>query len=159
MEQPPRFVAQEESYVCLLRKAIYGPKQNPRAWFQKFSQLVLGNDFRQCVVDHSVSIKSSAADYVFLTVYVDDILLTGSDTTGIAETKEYQSTYFVTKDVGKLKYFFGIEFAYNKDKMALSQRKYVLDLLHETGLLGCKPESTLIEQNSPFWDKSSVLLK
>ena len=120
---------------------------------------MLGNDFRQCAVDHLVFIKSGAAGYVFLPVYVDDILLTGGDTTGIAQTKEYLSTYFVTKDMGKPKYFLRIEFAYSKDKMTLSQRKYVLDLLYETGLLGCKPESTPIEQNPPFWDKTSVLLK
>ena len=87
---------------------------------------------------------------MFLAVYVDDILLIGSDTTRIAETKKYLFTYFVTKDMGKFKYFLGIEFAYNKDKIALSHRKYVLDLLHETGLLGCKLESTSIEQNPPF---------
>ena len=123
MEQPPRFVAQRENHVCLLRKVIYGLKQNPRARFQNFSQVVLGNSFRQYVVDHSIFIKSNAAGYVFLAVYVVDILLTGNDTTGITETKEYLSTCFVTKDMGKPKYFLGIEFAY-KDKIALSQRKY-----------------------------------
>ena len=74
----------------------------------------------------------------------------------IAETKEYLSTYFVTKDIGKFKYFLRIEFTYSKDKVTLSQRKYALDLLHETGLLGCKLESTPIEQNPPFWDKTSI---
>ena len=74
MKQPPGFVAQEEIYVCLLRKAIYGLNQSSRAWFQKFSHVVLGNGFRQCVVDHSVFTKSSAAGYVFLAVYVDDIV-------------------------------------------------------------------------------------
>ena len=106
---------------------------------------MLGNGFRQCAVDYSVFIKSSAAGYVFLAVYVDDILLTGSDTIRIAETKEYLSTYFDTKDMEKFKYFLSIEFVYNNDKMVLSQRKYALDLLHETGLLGCKPESISIE--------------
>ena len=80
---------------------------------------MLGNGFRQCAINYSVFIKSSAVGYVFLIVYVDDILLTDSDTIGIAETKEYLSIYFVTKDMGKSKYFLGIEFAY-KDKMTLS---------------------------------------
>ena len=41
MEQPPGYVAQgESSEVCLLKKAIYGLKQSPRAWFHKFSQLL-----------------------------------------------------------------------------------------------------------------------
>ena len=66
---------------------------------------------------------------VVLAVYVDDILLTGSDTTRIMKTEEYRRKHFVTKDIGKSRYFLDIEFAYGKDKIVLSQRKYVLDLL------------------------------
>ena len=59
--------------------------------------------------------------------------------------------------MGKSKYFLGIEFAYSRGKMVLSQRKYVLDLLKETGCLGCKPEKTPVESNPPFWDTTSTL--
>ena len=51
------------------------------------------------------------------------------------------------KQLGDLKYFLGIEFARSKHGIFLSQRKYVLDLLAETGMLGCKPIDTPIEQN------------
>ncbi|XP_039135774.1 uncharacterized mitochondrial protein AtMg00810-like [Dioscorea cayenensis subsp. rotundata] len=44
--------------------------------------------------------------------------------------------------MGRPRYFLGIEFAYARGKMTLSQQKYVLDLLEETGLLGCKLEIT-----------------
>ena len=88
---------------------------------------------------------------MFLAVYVDDILLTGSDVAGIRETKEYLKTHFVTKDMGKLQYFLNIEFVYARERMALSQRKYILDRLQEKGLSGCKSESTPIEQTPPFW--------
>ena len=89
----------------------------------------MDNGFRQCAVDHSVFIKSSTAGYIFLAVYVDDILLTGSDTSGIVETKEYLLKHFITKNIGKPRYFLGIEFAYGKDRIVLTQRKYALDLL------------------------------
>ena len=81
---------------------------------------------------------------MFLVVYVDDILLTGSNTTCISETKQFLWQHFVTKDMKKPQYFLGIEFAYAKDRMVLSQRKYVLDILQEMGLLECKPENTLL---------------
>ena len=87
---------------------------------------------------------------VLLAVYVDDILVTGSDTKGITDIKAHLQTHFVTKDMDKPRYFLDIEFAYTNGKMALSHRKYVLDLLQETGLLMCKPESTPIEQTSAF---------
>ena len=79
---------------------------------------------------------------MMLTVYVDDILLTDSDIASIQETKDYLQAHFVTKDMDRPKYFLDIEFAYTKDRMTLSQRKYALDLLQETSLLGCKPETT-----------------
>ena len=61
--------------------------------------------------------------------------------------------------MGKPRYFLGIEFAYGKDRIVLTQRKYTLDLLHETGLLGCKPENTLIEQSPCFWDSTATLFE
>ena len=82
---------------------------------------------------------------MLLAVYVDDILVTGSDKEGIEEIKEYLRTYFVTKDMEKLRYFLDIKFAYANGKMTLSQKKYVIDLLQEIDLLECKPESTSIE--------------
>ena len=54
----------------------------------------------------------------------------------LAETKEYLKQYFVTKDMAKPRYFLEIE-AYQKHDLFLSQRKYTLDLLEQTGMLGC----------------------
>lgn len=140
IEQPPGYVAQRNDRVCLFRKVIYELKQSPRAWFEKFNKIVMDNDFQCCVIDHLVFIKRQSRGSVILTVYVDDILLTGSDTTGIMETKEHLKKYFISKDIERPKYFLGIEFAHDKYRMALLQRKYALDLLKETGLLGCKPK-------------------
>ena len=83
-------------------------------------------------------------------VYVDDILVTDNDTVGIKQIKKYLRTHFVTKDMGKPRYFLDIEFAYTNGKIALSQRKYAIDFLQETGLLECKPESTPIKQTPSF---------
>ena len=85
----------------------------------------------RCVVDHSIFIRTSSSGYVFLVVYVDDILVTGSDTTGISETKQYQSQHFVTKDIGIPKYFLDIKFAYAKDKMVLLIRVLVFKIVRE----------------------------
>ena len=84
-----------------------------------------------CAVDHLVFITRQNRGSVILAVYVDDILLTRSDITGIMETKEYPKKQFVTKDMGRSIYFLRIEFTHGKEMMALSQRKYALDLLQE----------------------------
>jgi len=94
---------------------------------------------------------------VILAVYVDDILLTGSDSVALAETKEYLKRYFVTKDMRKPRYFLRIEVAYQNHDLLLSQRKYTLDLLEEIGMLECKPASTLMEANGDLWCDNSHL--
>ena len=121
--------------------------------------MVMDGGFQMCIVNHSVFYRRIDSGCVILAVYVDDILLTVSDSTSIAETKKYLRTHFVTKDMSNPKYFLGFEFAYSKGRMFLSQRKYILDLLQETGLLGCKSESMPIEPSPPFWDSSLELLK
>ena len=96
---------------------------------------------------------------MILVVYVNDILLTGSDIAGIAKTKIYLESHFVTKEMGRPRYFLWIEFAYQKNKLMLSQRNYALDLLPKADLLECKPKSTPVVPNSYFWDDFSKLLK
>ena len=129
-EQPQGYVAQGETKVCRIKKAIYGLKKSPRAWFEKFSFTISSIGFPQCHSDHSVFVRRIKSDIVVLTVYVD-LLLTGSDTAGILETKKYFKRHFLTKDMGRPKYFLGIEVAHQIHSVLLSQRKYALDLLEK----------------------------
>jgi len=69
--------------------------------------------FQKCYSDYSVFIRGTTSGSVILTVYVDGILLTGSDV-GILKAKEYLKTHFVTKDMNKPSYFFDIEIAHSK---------------------------------------------
>ncbi|KAL0373180.1 UNVERIFIED_CONTAM: Retrovirus-related Pol polyprotein from transposon RE1 [Sesamum calycinum] len=81
MEQPPDYVAQgkKQRMVCKLKKAIYGLKQRPRAWFDKFSRIIGEFGFPQCQADHLVFVQNTGLDMVVLAIYVDDIMITGSD--------------------------------------------------------------------------------
>ncbi|RVW18491.1 Retrovirus-related Pol polyprotein from transposon RE1 [Vitis vinifera] len=56
--------------------------------------------------------------------------------------EEVLSEEFEVKDLGNLKYFLGMEVARSRKGIVVSQRKYILDLLKETGMLGCKPIDT-----------------
>lgn len=80
-------------------------------------------------------------------VYVDDIIITGDDVDAINNLKRLLQSEFKVKDLGKLQYFLGIEIARSKDGIFISQRKYILDLLQETGKLGCQPATTPMEKN------------
>ena len=143
IEQPPGFVAQGEiGKVYRLRKSLYGLKQSPRAWFGKFSQAVEKFGLQKSKSDHSVFYRNSHSGIILLLVYVDDIVITGSDSTGISSLKSFLHGQFHTKDLGMLRYFLGVEVMRSKHGIFLSQRKYVHDLLSETGKLGAEPCSS-----------------
>jgi Reverse transcriptase (RNA-dependent DNA polymerase) len=83
-----------------------------------------------------------------LAVYVDDMIITDNDEDEIAQLKVKLGNEFEVKDLGYLRYFLGIEVARGLKGIVLSQQKYMLDLRKESGMLGCKPVSTPIDQKS-----------
>ncbi|KAK2972925.1 hypothetical protein RJ640_015640 [Escallonia rubra] len=100
------------------------------------------NDLDLPIGLRKVFYRKSNDGVILLVVYVDDIVITGDDCTGITSLKKFLQTKFHTKDLGQLKYFLGIEVTRSKKGIFLSQRKYVLDLLVETGKAGAKPCNT-----------------
>ena len=81
-------------------------------------------------------------------MYVDDIILTGDHDEEILKLKCFLAKEFEIKYLGTLKYFLGMEVARSRKGISVSQRKYVLDLLKETGMLGCKLADTPMDPNS-----------
>nr|CAN68477.1 hypothetical protein VITISV_029627 [Vitis vinifera] len=145
MNIPPRF---EGNKVCKLKKALYGLKQSPRAWFERFTKVMKESRYKQSQGDHTLFIKHSAAGGVTaLLVYVNDIIVTRNDEREKHEVKQRLATEFEIKELGKLKYFLSIEVAYSIQGTFISQQKYVIDLLAETGKIGCKPVSTPMDPN------------
>lgn len=108
---------------------------------------------RKC--DHSVFYRQSAADTILLVVYVDDIVITGSDYTRISSLKSFPHTRFRTEDLGQLRYFLGVEVNRSKKGIFLCQRKYSLDLLVDTEKLAAKPCSTPMVPNVHFMKDDS----
>jgi Reverse transcriptase (RNA-dependent DNA polymerase) len=78
---------------------------------------------------------------------VDDLIITGDNQEEIDCVKRDLKKKFDIKDLGKLKYFFGIEITHSLKGLFISQRKYTLDLLKETKKLGCKTVSTPIDSD------------
>ena len=82
--------------------------------------------------DNSVFYRNSSSGIILLVVYVDDIVITGSDSKGISSLKSFLHIQFHTKDLGMLRYFLSIEVMRSKRGIFLSQKKYVFDLSSET---------------------------
>ena len=90
--------------MCRLRKSLYGLKQSPRVWFGKFSQAIEAFGIQKSKSNHSVYYKNSSSGIILLVVYVNDIVITGSDFKGILSLKSFLHSQFHTKDLGMLKY-------------------------------------------------------
>ena len=148
MHIPPGFETnQTNGKILRLRRSLYGLKQSPRAWFERFRRAILKKGYYQSNADHTLFYKQNMGKIAMLIVYVDDIVITGDNHEEISHLKTHLAQEFEVKDLGHLRYFLGIEVSRGPKGMFLSQRKYVLDLLREAGMLGCRPASTPIEQN------------
>src|SRR3954463_4906897 len=133
--------------VCRLKRSLYGLKQSPRAWFDRFRLAMVRFGYHQSSLDHNLFIRRKNGKTTLLIVYVDDIVLTGNDIGEMSRLKEHLAEEFEIKDLGVLRYFLGIEVARSPDCIFLSQQKYVLDLLKDTGMLGCRPAMTPVDPN------------
>lgn len=97
---------------------------------------------------------------MYVLIYADDLVITGNSLPSIIKFKVYLGSCFHMTDLELLKYFLGIEIARNPSGIYLCQRKYTLEIIYETSLIGAKLVSTLLEPNynlakasGPFFDK------
>ena len=133
MTQPPGFIDKDRpNYVCRLNKAIYGLKQSPRAWYKELKKYLLSLGFRNSMADTSLFVLRLQNHIVYLLVYVDDIIVTGSSDIMINNIINSLGQRFSIKDLGKLHYFLGIEVPRTQQGLHLMQRKYTVDLLTKT---------------------------
>ncbi|KAL1192817.1 Retrovirus-related Pol polyprotein from transposon TNT 1-94 [Cardamine amara subsp. amara] len=147
MKLPPGFRTENKNKVCRLRKSLYGLKQAPRCWFEKLGSALREFGFEQNVSDYSLFTYEKGGDRLHVLVYVDDLIVSGNSLEVVTTFKNYLSECFHMKDLGVLRYFLGIEVARGPDGIYLCQRKYALDIIAETGLLGVKPVTFPLEQN------------
>ena len=133
MEQPKGFVDKNHpNSVCKLQKAIYGLKQAPRAWFKRLSTYLLDIGFTASLVDTSLFIFMSGGVHIFMLIYVDDIIITGTHPNMINKLVQTMQQEFPVKDLGSLSFFLGIQVARGPTGIHLCQSKYISNLLNRT---------------------------
>ncbi|XP_019095570.1 PREDICTED: uncharacterized protein LOC109130458 [Camelina sativa] len=143
MEQLPGFIDPDKpSHVCRLRKAVYGLKQAPRAWYLELKNFLTSIGFHNSLADTSLFVLLHGNQFVNLLVYVDDILVTSNTTAGIERVLSLLAERFSIKDPEDLNYFLGLEAHRTPKGLHLSQRKYILDVLHRYDMQNSKPVAT-----------------
>ncbi|XP_019155248.1 PREDICTED: uncharacterized protein LOC109152129 [Ipomoea nil] len=143
MKQPPGYEdPTHPDHVCLLQRSLYGLKQAPRAWFKRLHDFLLTASFASSKTDVSLFYHSAGASKVFLLVYVDDIIMMGSDAALVESLLRRLASAFKIRDLGTPGFFLGIETVSTSGGMILSQHRYMVDLLHRSGMTDCKPLTT-----------------
>ena len=143
MTQPPGFEDPDRpDHVCRLHKAIYGLKRAPRAWYTELSSFLLNLGFTNSLAGTSLFVFKRASEVIYLLIYVDDILVTGNTTSGIQRILQLLADRFSVKDPEDFHYFLGLEARRTPTGLHLSQRKYILDLLHRYDMTNAKPVTT-----------------
>ncbi|RVW39905.1 Retrovirus-related Pol polyprotein from transposon RE1 [Vitis vinifera] len=110
MAQPPGFKdLSKPHHVCRLKKAIYGLKQAPWAWYTTLKTAILQLGFQNSKADSSLFIYSQGSTLCYFLVYVDDFVITGNNPTLVASIIKQLGDMFSLKDIGSLHFFLGIE--------------------------------------------------
>ena len=153
MIQPLGFVERgKEKMVCKLNKSIYGLKQASRQWFLKFDQVITSHGFTENKMDDCIYLKFKGSNFIFLILYVDDILLASSDLQLLVETKKILSTNFEMKDLGEAHYVLGIEIVRDRQKrlLGLSQKGYIERVLSRFNMESCNKADVPVNKGDKF---------
>jgi hypothetical protein len=88
---------------------------------------------------------SNHEEIIILCLYVDDLLITGSNKVVLEKFKTDIMKEFEMTDLGELSYFLGMEFVKTDRGCFLHQKKYVVDILKRFHMSNCNPTITLME--------------
>ena len=151
MAQPEGFKkAGMENHVCLLEKSLYGLKQSPRQWYKRFDLFMLRNGFSRSSFDGCVYFRMfKEQKYMYLLLYVDDMLLACQDEEEINRVKKMLRTEFEMKDLGPARKILGIEIFRDRTKgsLFLSQKGYLEKVLERFRMQDSKPVITPMAQH------------
>jgi len=150
MLKPPGFKAADKSLVCKLNKALYGLKQAPWAWFEKLSTTLFQFGFKSCRCDSSLFLLKTTTFTIYILVYVDDILITGSSPTHITQLVKAQFCLFFK--IPWYSRFISRNWSqtYKDGSIPLNQPKYIRHLLEKAKMTNAKGISTPMATGCKF---------
>nr|GEU76737.1 hypothetical protein [Tanacetum cinerariifolium] len=148
MKQPEGFIIPGNKHkVCKLVKSLYGLKQAPKQWHQKFDEVVLSSGFHLNQSDKCVYSKFDDSDKgVIICLYVDDMLIFGTDQNQVDKTKKFLSSKFSKKDMGEADVILGIKIKRENKGIVITQSHYIKKILRKFNREDFSPVSTLMDR-------------
>jgi hypothetical protein len=135
----------KENLVCRYKKRLHGLKQAPRKWYLKFDRFMTKHGYSRCHSDHHVYFKKlENGSYIILLLYVDGMLVVGSNMQDINLLKKKLANSFVMKDLGATKKILGMRITRDRKncKLTLSRGEYIEKVLERFRMKNEKPIST-----------------
>jgi hypothetical protein len=138
VQQPLGYQKGNGDKVYKLKKALYGLRQAPRAWYSRIETYFNDEQFIKCSHEHTLFVKYGAQKKILIvSLYVDDLICTGNDLKMIHEFKESMQKNFAMTDLGKMKYFLGVEVTQSDNGIFIHQAKYAAEILKRFGMENC----------------------
>eukprot|EP00903_Cladosiphon_okamuranus_P015234 g14080.t1 len=147
VEQPPGFEVTDEEgrkLVNKVNKSLYGLAQSPGNWFRTIDPVLVEIGFVPLKSDPCVYLYDHNGVQIYLTLYVDDLLLAGNDPDTMSMVKEKLKKRFKMKDMGAVSLVLGMEIKRDREKgtLTISQEAYSKSVLERFGMSECKPTNT-----------------
>ena len=142
--EPPSGFDTPEGMVFRLVKAVYGTKQGGRVWYEDIRATLESMGYQHTEADHAVFIRTTDSFPSILALYVDDITMASKDIKGIERDKEMLKARYQMTDLGEISWILGIRVTRDRKAgwVALSQEKYIQEMLERFGKSNVRPIST-----------------
>ena len=143
VEQPPGFRSFNfPNYVFKLKKALYGLKHAPRAWYERLSKFLISSGFKMGKIDTILFIKLRENDILIVQIYVDDIIFGATNVSLCEKFAKFMHSEFEMSMMGELNFFLGLQIKQLKGGTFINQAKYIRDLLKKFNLEEVKAKNT-----------------
>jgi hypothetical protein len=157
VEQPEGYVKEgEEDKVYLLKKALYGLKQASRAWYSIIDEHLQNLGFAKSFSKSTLYVKQNGAIILIISLYVDDLLVTGNNISLVEKFKQEMMEVFEMTDLGLMTFFLGMEIKQDEHEEFICQKKYAKEILKKFKLEECKEMSTLMNQKEKLCKEDGI---
>lgn len=143
----PEGVDVPDGMVLKLKRSLYGLKQSPKCWNNRFHEFVVGLGFRRSEADYCLYVRIDSRGTVYLLLYVDDLMICGDNEVVLQELKEKLSSEFRMKDLGNVEYFMGLQIEIDRSvgKVTIGQSTFAENILARFHMQSCNRVTTPIE--------------
>ncbi|GJS73940.1 retrovirus-related pol polyprotein from transposon TNT 1-94 [Tanacetum coccineum] len=143
--QPPGFIDfEKQDHVYKLKKALYGFKQAPKAWYDRLKAFLIKHEYKIGMVDKTLFTKKKSSNLIIVQIYVDDIIFSSTCQDMCDEFSKIMHDEFEMSMMGELNFFLRLQIKQMEDGIFFNQSKYIKEMLKKFGLEESKPMKTFM---------------